>query len=86
MITLGLSIAPSVSTSPEVEIEREDDARIGTGALHHMELVLGEGRGVGQGLSDVFLFEVRQIGDDLRRVRSQTLLPSQKWRLDCERR
>jgi hypothetical protein len=31
-----------------------------------VELVLGESRGVGECLSHVFLFEVWQVGDDLR--------------------
>jgi hypothetical protein len=32
-----------------------------------VELVLGESCGVGEGLADIVFFEVRQVGDDLRR-------------------
>jgi hypothetical protein len=32
-----------------------------------VELVLGESSGVSEGLADILLFEVGQVGDDLRR-------------------
>ena len=32
-----------------------------------MDFVLGQGGRVGEGLADVFLLEVRELGDDLRR-------------------
>ena len=47
------------------------DPRIGQEAhrlrAKRVELVVGQGGGVGECLSDVFFLEVRQVGDDLRR-------------------